>query len=124
MDVFQELRGSIDGRDGFMRGHQIIKKKRLRRDIPEWTKSDRKIQEILLRSFPKLRTDYKQRKLAARMARIIHLYFRVGSPRNEIVEELDINQNLFRVLLNGIRRAGKGLTKNGRERKRKYALPS
>ena len=49
------------------------------REAPAWAIDDQKIQAILLRSFPNLKTpESKDAERAGRWMRVIHLYFRMG----------------------------------------------
>jgi hypothetical protein len=103
---FQQLRKILDGNDGFMTGSRIGNLRRQRkRPVPEWAKDNRKIQTILLRSFPKLQTEARQRKAAARWARFIHLYFRLGYTYRQVAEELDISLKASQSLTRAITRA-------------------
>lgn len=77
--------------------------------IPRWTKSDRNIQALLLRVFPKLKQDERQRKAAARWALVIYLYYRTGSTYREIAEELHMNYGAAHQLLKRISRAAAGM---------------
>ena len=79
-DSSHQLRKHLDSDDPFMSaGHQILVERQQERVCPEWAKSDTKIQEILLRSFPKLKQAGSQdEKRAGRWARVIQLYFRMN----------------------------------------------
>lgn len=102
-DTFLELRGKFDGQDPFMTGgHQIIKLRTGDRVIPEWTKSDKKIQAILLRSFPKLRTDPKQRVSAARWATIIQLYYRMQMTQGQVAAQMKLRPKVVGRLIENI----------------------
>ena len=56
-----------------------------------WALDDEKVKELIKCRFPKAATDPKQRKLAARMLRLIHLYYRVGSTSGAVAEELKMS---------------------------------
>jgi hypothetical protein len=113
-DTFKELRGYLDGQDTFMTGgHQVIKPRQSNRETPDWATSNNKIQVILLRSFPKLRTNLTQRKGAARWAEIIQLYYRMHVSKRQIAEQLKLNYNTVRMLVRNISRAAKGKKANG-----------
>lgn len=121
-DVYGELRHSMDGSDPFMTGgHQVISPRRAyKKDHPAWTKSDEKIKQILLRSFPKLQTDRRQRLAAARWLRIIHMYYRVGETIGTIALELHQKVGTVKRVLVSIKRAAKGKnTANGTERRKR-----
>ena len=109
-DTFVELRGKFDGSDPFMnRGHQIIKLRQSNRDIPAWAKSNKRLQEILLRAFPLLRTNPKQRLAAARWAVIIQLFFRVRMTRSQVAAQTGLSSNIVKLLVRNIRRTANGL---------------
>ena len=114
-DTFQELRASFDGQDPFMtQGHQIIKMRRSDRLTPEWAKSNKRVQEILLRSFPKLRTDPVQRGRAARWAVVIQLYYRMTMTRSQVAAQMKVTQKTISLLLDRIQRASKDMKTNGK----------
>jgi hypothetical protein len=113
-DTFGQLRGSFDGQDPFMTGgHQIIKTRSSNRDVPEWALDNKKVQQILLRSFPKLKTDLKQRARAARWATIIQLFFRMKMTRKQVAEQTKLSSIIVRDLIRNIRRAASGRKTNG-----------
>jgi hypothetical protein len=113
----KQLRNKIDSNDSFLnRGHQIKKIRTRLKNIPDWATNNAKLQALLLTVFPKLETDLKQRKAAARWARVIHLYYRFGMPHNQVVAETGIGYGTLRSLLRGIRRASRGLNSHNRPR--------
>ena len=76
-DNYLHLLNKFDGSEPFMnRGYRVIQPRHKAKNIPAWALDDKKVQEIVLRSFPKLATNMKQRARAARWVRIIFLYFR------------------------------------------------
>lgn len=89
------LRRSFDGSEPFMTGGHQIKEtagatqhaRRLRK-IPVWALDDTQVQILLLRCFPSLKTVPEQRAKAARWARIIHLYYRMGYTAAKTADEL------------------------------------
>jgi hypothetical protein len=121
----EELRTKVDGDDPFFEGHGIVKPRRgnqgnktgVPRTCPEWALDNAKVQEILLRSFPKLMTDEKQRASAGRWARIIQLYFKSQMTHGQIASELGVNLNTILMVVRSIGRAAKGLSsKTGKAR--------
>ncbi len=111
---FQQLRTILDGDDPFMvGGHQKSSLRKKERIVPEWTKNDKKVREVLLRSFPKLRTDPKQRRQAARWARIIHLYFRMQYTYRQVADELDMPLKAMESMIRSIKRVAAGKRANG-----------
>lgn len=108
-DTFEQLRKSFDGSDPFMtQGHQIIKMRRGNRTTPEWVKNNKKIQELLLRSFPKMKTNKTQRMRAGRWARIIHLYFKMKMTYGQVAAELGVTPKRIADFILRIHRASKG----------------
>lgn len=104
---FQQLRKIIDSGDSFVGGgHTIIKIRRRKRKIPEWTRNDSAVKKVLLRSFPKLRVDIRDRTRAARWLRIIYLYFRLQYTHRQISEELELTPTNIKRIIISIRRAG------------------
>lgn len=114
-DHLGELRRKIDSNDPFVTGgHQVLKpRSNDKKEVPEWTRDDKKVREILLRSFPKLTTDYKQRVRAARWIRIIHLYFRMHMTRGQVAEEMGVEPGIIRDVVRSIRRVAANRRANG-----------
>jgi hypothetical protein len=114
-EVFEELRKSFDGSESFMtRGHQIIKVRRGNRKTPTWVKDRKKVQQILLHSFPKMQTNALQRERAGRWARIIHLYFKVQMTYGQVAEELGMPPRRVEGIIRSIHRAASGRKANGK----------
>ena len=113
--VLKGLRKIFDGNSSFMRGHQIKRIRSLHdgRVVPEWVTDDRIIQGLLLRSFPKLATNARQRKRAGRWARVIQLYFRSKKSRREVAEDMGESENVVRMLIRAIKLARNGKRANG-----------
>lgn len=98
-------------------GHQIIKPRSDdKKSVPEWASDDKKVREIVLRSFPKFGTDTRQRKGAARWIRVIHLYFRMGMTRGQVAEEMGLKPIIIKGIIEGIRRVAQGKRYDGRGR--------
>jgi hypothetical protein len=115
---FQQLRRVFEGSDPFMGGkggggHQIVGPRKRKRQVPLWAQNTEKIKAILIRSFPKLKTDLKQRARAARWARVIHLYYRLGWTYTQVAEELEMKPGNLHNMTVSIRRAANGLRANG-----------
>lgn len=117
-DTFSELRTAIDGSDPFMTGgHQIITKRSdSKKGNPAWAKNDAELRNILLKAFPKLHTDQKQRKAAARWLRVVSLFYRTGLTRGEVAEELGLKVDIVKQILIRVRRAANGKTAKGTPR--------
>lgn len=110
----RKLRKKFDGDDGFMaRGHGIKKVRTRIKDTPVWATNNTLTKALLLSVFPKLRSNTKQRRAAARWARVIHLYYRVGMPRNHVAAEIGITRETFKSLIRNIRRAARGRELHG-----------
>lgn len=112
---FSELRNKLDGKDNFVNGgHGIIKTagatrhaERMKR-VPVWALDDAKLKELINLRFPKANIDPKQRALAARMVRLIYLYYRVGLTTDTVAEELKMTRNAVECSL---KRLNKGMSK-------------
>jgi hypothetical protein len=73
-----------------------------------WAHDDKQIQQLLLRSFPRMHTNSKQRKRAGRWLRVINLYWRQQWSRGDIAAELGLKYNIIKNLIRAIRRAAAG----------------
>lgn len=112
--TFQELREVFDGSDSFMnRGHGVRTPNSRKKKIPMWALNDSKVKTLLLRAFPKLQTNDRQRKLAARWLRIIHLYYRAGWTKGQVAQELGEKPSIIKDVLTHIRRVQIGVSANG-----------
>lgn len=96
-ESFSHLKTQLDSNDGFVTGHRVMKtagatqhSARMKR-IPVWALDDEKIKQLIQIRFPKAQTNLKQRKLAARIVRIIYLYYRAGLTASAIAEELKMH---------------------------------
>lgn len=92
--AFSELRTKLDSNDSFVTGgHRIMKTAGATRHaarmktVPVWALDDEKIKELIRRCFP----NPSQRNRAARMVRIIYLYYRAGTTAALIAEELKMS---------------------------------
>jgi hypothetical protein len=74
--------------DRFMTGHQVLLIRMHPRKLRAWTANNATVQEVLLRVFPKLREDDRQREAAGRWARFIQLYWRVSGRGGAIHDRL------------------------------------
>ena len=120
-----ELRLYLDSKDPFMTaGHQIMKTRSHEREAPAWAIDDQKIQAILLRSFPNLKTpESKDAERAGRWMRVIHLYFRMGMTRGQVAEELGLPYRRIESLVMAVKRAAAGKSANGSGLYRKRGRP-
>lgn len=108
-ESFRELRKVLDSSDPFMTGgHGIRKPNSRRKKIPAWSLNDASVREILIRSFPKLQTNPRQRKSAAKWIRIIHLYYRAGMTRGQVAAEMGMKDNTLKRALISIKRVASG----------------
>ena len=112
-DELAQLRKTLDGDDQFMGGHQILKIRRPQKKVPSWANNDKKIQEFVRRSFPKMDTNTIQRRRAARWAAVIYFHYRQNWTRLQIARELGLTTNIVKNLLLHIKRSAKGLSSNG-----------
>jgi len=60
-------------------------------NVPAWALDDSKIAEYVKLRFPKAQADSEQRRLAARMLRLIHLYYRFGATATAVAAELGMS---------------------------------
>jgi hypothetical protein len=133
-DSFAELRQYFESNDPFMyKGHRISKKLQRERDVPSWTLNNSQTKKVLLRSFPNLLGDPKQRIRAGRWLRVIDLFFRQNWSQTDVAAELKMSYDSVHTLLRNIRRAGDGLRcdgtgklslKKGRPRRGKTCPPT
>jgi transposase len=79
--------------------------------------------EVLLRIFPKLRTDERQRQSAARWMGIILLYFKLGWKAQDVAEKLNISEKKVYDTAQRITRAGAGLRTTGKQRSGRRGRP-
>lgn len=121
----KKLKNNIDTNWAF----EVVRARTYDRTTPLWTKSDKKIQVLVARAFPKIRDSERQREAAARWVAVIHLYFRMGYTRSQIAEELGstvakvhgVIRSILRVS-NGLRADGSGKLGNPKGRPRRHAL--
>ena len=88
------------------------------KNIPEWAILKEETQKILLRAFPKLHTDMKQRRAAGRWAQIINMYYLQCMTAEQVAQELNETRAVIKRLILSISRISKGLTVNGCQRKK------
>jgi len=112
--VNKQLRKSMDSNDSFIdHGHTVVKPRSYKREVPAWVLKDSEIRKLLLRSFPKLATNERQRDAAARWALIIHLYHRMKYTASQIAAELGTTTVRVENVLRSIRRVQRGQSANG-----------
>jgi hypothetical protein len=91
-DDFATLRRYMDGDDGFMRGHQILKERRLQRnydeEMVECFANDSFLNDFLTKRFPRLNTCPQQRRLAGRWVVVIRQYILKGESSPAVAEIL------------------------------------
>jgi hypothetical protein len=116
--------GGLDRKDNFQTGHGRRGGPTLRmRKMPEWMNNEKNIHALLIRVFPKLRTDERQRRSAARWAGLIRLYFKSGWSARSVAEELNITEKMVYDTAQRITRAGAGLRTTGKPRAGKRGRP-
>jgi len=142
-DTFGELRnqnnpgGSFDGSEPFMTGgHQILSPhaavdRVVDKHRPEWVE-DAAFKALLLREFPNMDTDEKQRDRAGRWNRAVYLYYRVSLSALEASGQMGLTVDQFKNILKCIRRVAvgrrcdnrkaKGLTPRGRPKGSKVVV--
>jgi hypothetical protein len=108
-DDFRRLRTQFDGNDPFMSGGHQIKKIRAReRAVPDWAADNTKVRSLLLRSFPKLKINVRERERAARWAAVITMFYRMKMSKSRIAAELKIATTTVKLILQHIQRAAAG----------------
>jgi Sigma-70, region 4 len=115
-DTSGELRKHFDGTGGFISGHQIINSNRARggfkRVDAAWAHDDKAVRDLLVRVFPKLETDERQRVRAGRWMRVIQLHHRFGHSYSYAADEMKVSVSTVKSMLQHIRRAVKGFPCN------------
>lgn len=111
----------FDAKDSFMKGHDVRGKPsstftRRSHNLPLWIRDKKAIQELLLKVFPKLRTDPRQQERAGRWARVIQLFFRFPLPARMVAGEMGISEKMVYDIALRIKRAAAGLRTTGRPR--------
>jgi predicted DNA-binding protein YlxM (UPF0122 family) len=91
--------------------------------MPEWMKDEKNVRELLLRVFPKLKTNDRQRKRAARWVAIIGLYFKTAWSARDVAEKLNTTEKKIYDTAQRITRAGAGLRTTGKQRTGKRGRP-
>jgi hypothetical protein len=109
-----KLRGIVDAGESFSRSHGVVSPRTYKRETPEWSLNKHAIRVLLLRAFPKLATEDRQRDSAARWATVIHLYFRMGYTRGQIAEELDTTTERVKGVIRSIYRVSEGRRADGK----------
>ena len=123
-EILKGLLTAFDSNNSFITGHQVVRTLNagLKRETPDWAVNDKQIRELLLRSFPKLAIDSKQRKYAGRWMIVIQLYFRLKKSRREVAEEMSVSENVVRKLVQHIKWAAAGQrARNGEPRSNRVA---
>jgi hypothetical protein len=121
----------LDRKDQFQKGYGIRGGPTLRmRKMPKWMNNKKDIQRLLLRVFPKLETDKRQRKNALRWVEVIRLYFTLGWSAHDVAEELQqrnsdehVSAKMIYDTAQRIIRAGAGLRTTGKLRVGKRGRP-
>lgn len=104
-----QLRHVVDKNDQFFEGHQINKTRTREKGIPSWATDNKETQALLLRAFPKLKTNAAQRKRAARWATVITLFYRMNLSNSQVAAELRTTVSVIDCLLQRMRHVAKGL---------------
>src|ERR1035437_684698 len=114
MDIYKQLRQKFDGADSFVAGGHAVGGKpgtlhagRVA-NTPEWAYDDEQVRQLLLKVFPKLATNPRQRARAAKWMIIIQLYFRMGQTSSRIAMGLKTTDAAIRYTVCCIRRAAAG----------------
>jgi hypothetical protein len=109
----KQLRRKMDSNDPFMSGgHQIVKIRTREKVIPPWATDNREMQKLLLLAFPKLNSNMKQRKAAARWGRVIHLFYRMNLTKTDVAIELRIKRSIVKLIIQRAKRLAAGRRSN------------
>jgi hypothetical protein len=119
---YREMALLFDPKDSFRVNHQICKIRRVERPVPEWVRSDKNVQDLLLRSFPGMFKNDRVYLRAARWAFIAIRFFRDGRSVTDIAYDLrgikdePTKDDIRRVkeCVMRIRKAARGLPTDGR----------
>ena len=125
-DTLPTLRASLDGNDTFLSGgHQVIKTaggsrhaKRMEK-VPVWALDDEKIKQYINTMFPKAKTNKEQRTRAAKIVRILYLYYRVGETRAGVAEQVGMTEKAVEMVLRRVNKvmSGPHMRPKGRPKK-------
>ncbi len=96
---------------------------RLKKKIPDWTKSKAAMLELLRSVFPKLLTDKRQQKHAARWFDLIQLYYKRGEPTSVVASTMNVRRSWVQGTLRRIRNAAAGKRTDGKPRTGKPGRP-
>jgi hypothetical protein len=122
-DDFAALRKKVHGKDKFIDAISVhgnpnaSHATRLQR-TPEWVGDDRQIEIIIDRMFPRWREGSRQLRQAIQYYQVFRLYFRVGLTEEQTSAHSGFSVAKVRRIVNGINRVRRGLTVNGRPRKK------
>ena len=129
MDVYEQLRKVFDGADSFVAGgHAVGGAGRTRHNervtnTPDWVHSDVEVRLLLLRVFPKLDSDERQRRHAATWMLVIHYYFRMGLTQGRIAMKTGWTPKKVNNMILSIQYAASGRTAHGELRRGKRGRP-
>lgn len=74
-----------------LRRYHEVPVKIYHRNTPAWALSNKSLRYILMTLFPKMASDRRQRKRAARTCSLIYRYFRLCEPAGSIAEDLCVS---------------------------------
>ena len=119
LDDYDVMRRVVDANDGLM-GSRIVGPRSYRgRKMPTWAMDDKKVQHLLLSTFPRMKEDSaagrRQRDSAARWHAVIHLYFRMKYTCSQIAEELGSSHCKIKNVIRSIQRVVRGLRADSRK---------
>jgi DNA-binding CsgD family transcriptional regulator len=103
-----------DDRPHAARTARNLRRRRARQ--PNWTRRDQKINALLLKRFPSLRTNLTQRRRAAFWHEVILQYWREFLKPAQIAVRLNVSADKVSATIKRIERAGEGLRTDGNPR--------
>jgi hypothetical protein len=108
--------GGLSESGGNFFGHRNVGPRRYKKNIPNWVYNNKFIQDLILRSFPRCKTDGRQRRDAGRWATVINLYYRCRYTYSQIADEVPyMTPCKARGIIRSIQRAASGLRAGSRK---------
>jgi hypothetical protein len=94
------------------------------RNVPGWAAEDKQLRALLIRVFPKLKSNKTQQAQAGKWTRVIYLFYRVGWTTGEIADKMKVSNSVVCSILRRARNAAIGLRTDGKPRGGKRGRPT
>jgi hypothetical protein len=104
LQIYQFDRRFDSGYNSCQRGYQPTKVEEFDGEVPKWASDDSKLRDLLLRAFPRLHTDQKQKLGAARWLKVVTLHYRLRWTESQIAEEMELTISAFRSMVARMKR--------------------